>query len=333
MHWFLKCFYGYRNLWDELLFWWVLDYIDTHYSSVDELTVEVEDVVWMQNRRTRNSTSLLSMKIASWFISNVKLIKFVELSKDIRDNFLYDIYFFWWWEVFAESRWFRGWWNYLLRYIRAIQTKPFVLLWGIETPTGTLQKRLYAYLLPKAKSIVCRDQTSYLLAHSYNKKSKFYYDFSLPLVDKYRQLLSHQEQTLTSYDQHDIHTVKNIVGNNYILINIIGSMSTDETYARIEKCINLYPTHTLVYVSCWRDDAKRSDTEYWKWLQWAYPDLIFYDWTEYSIIQILYLFSHASAGIWCRLHFLLLLQEFDRDRYALVYAEKIQKLITSTIDI
>jgi hypothetical protein len=56
-----------------------------------------------------------------------------------------------------------------------------------------------------------------------------------------------------------------------------------------------------------------------------------YDWTEYTLIQTLYLFAHATAGIWCRLHFLLLLQEFERDRYALVYAEKIQKLITSTI--
>jgi hypothetical protein len=59
--------------------------------------------------------------------------------------------------------------------------------------------------------------------------------------------------------------------------------------------------------------------------------MIVYDWTEYSLVQTLSLFQHAQAGIWCRLHFLLLLQEFHRDRYALVYAEKVKKLINSTI--
>jgi hypothetical protein len=116
--------------------------------------------------------------------------------------------------------------------------------------------------LPKAERIVCRDHTSYTLAHHYNKKSDYYSDFVVPLVDKYRQLLLHHTQSLTSHDQHDIQSIKKIVGNNYILINIIGAMSTDETYDRIAQCIQRYPEHTLVYVSCGSDDHQRSDNDY-----------------------------------------------------------------------
>ena len=53
---------------------------------------------------------------------------FVEIGKDIRDNFRYDMYFFGGGELFAESRGFHGGRNYLLRYFFAFNSKPFVLL-------------------------------------------------------------------------------------------------------------------------------------------------------------------------------------------------------------
>lgn len=50
----MKCFYGFGNLGDELLFWGVLDFIDTNYPTITQLTVEVGDVQWMQEWRDRN---------------------------------------------------------------------------------------------------------------------------------------------------------------------------------------------------------------------------------------------------------------------------------------
>ncbi len=61
-------------------------------------------------------------------MSNHKIIKFIEVSKNISDNFSYDIYFFGGGEVFAESRGIHGGRNYLMRYLFAILRKPFVLL-------------------------------------------------------------------------------------------------------------------------------------------------------------------------------------------------------------
>ena len=331
MRWFLKCFYGHHNLWDEFLFWGVLDYIDTSYSAVDELTVQVADVEWMQTRWTRNSPFMQDLKIADWFVSQGKIIKFVEMSKDMRDNFRYDIYFFWWGEVFAESRGFYGGWNYFLRYLFALHLKPFVLLWGLETPIHIRQKFLYKYLLPKADRIVCRDEHSYKIAHRYNSKSQMYTDFVIPLVDRYRQHTPHHIQTITSHDPYDMRTIFDLFGKHYVLINMIGKMSTDHSYRLIETFVSRYPDHKLVYISCGTDDQWRSDKEYARWLQGVYTDMVIYDREEYALVQTLWLFQYASAGIWCRLHFLLLLQALDTDRYALVYAEKIKKLITSTL--
>jgi hypothetical protein len=98
------------------------------HVDIDELTVEVGDVEWMQARRERNCILMSDLNIAMGFVSHRKMIKFVEKSKDIRDNIRYDKYFFGGGEVFAQSRGFHGGRNYLLRYPRVFLMKPFVLL-------------------------------------------------------------------------------------------------------------------------------------------------------------------------------------------------------------
>ena len=328
MRCFLKCFYGYRNLWDEILFRWIVDYIHINYPQIIDLTVEVADSAWMEHRFNINKlfiTQLLGYGRISWqdklplthFFDGAKKITFVEVSKDIRDNFSYDIYFFGGGEVFAESRWFHGWWNYYFRYLFALYTKPFVLLGGIETPTSVWQKILYKYLLPKAQLIVCRDEYSYQTALMYNTKSLLYQDFAIPVIHAYLHHYKHPTYIAGITDKDH---------PRYLLINMIPSMATEKSFVLIEQCITYYNDSQLVYVH-----AGDQDKSYGEWMIWAYPDTQIYDRTEHSLHDTLALFAYAQAGIGCRLHFLLLLQELWRDRYALVYAEKVSKLITSTI--
>lgn len=86
--------------------------------------------------------------------------------------------------------------------------KPFVLLGGIETPMSFRQKILYKYLLPKADKIICREESSYKVAHRYNKKSQLFTDFSVPVIDKYRHIITaHHTQTLTSHDIYDLQKI------------------------------------------------------------------------------------------------------------------------------
>jgi hypothetical protein len=103
-------------------------------------------------------------------------------------------------------------------------------------------------------------------------------------------------------------------------------LATEESFSLIHKFLLKYSDHDIYYVHAWEEDR-----QYGEWLIWAYPYTQIYDWTEHTLHDTLQLFSAADAGIGCRLHFLLLLQEFQKDRYALVYAEKVRKLITSTI--
>lgn len=113
---------------------------------------------------------------------------------------------------------------------------------------------LYSYILPKADKIVCRDEQSYKTAYHYNKKSQLYSDFVIPLVDRYRQYSQHHMQTITSHDPYDMRTLFDSFGKKYVLINLIASMSTDHSYQLIDKFIAHYPDHTLIYVSCGKDD-------------------------------------------------------------------------------
>lgn len=82
----------------------MLHYIDQVYPQVTQLTVQVGDVGWMEDRWTRNSLQMQHLHIASGFVTQDKMIKFIESDYNLRDNFRYDIYFFGGGEVFAESR-------------------------------------------------------------------------------------------------------------------------------------------------------------------------------------------------------------------------------------
>lgn len=320
MHWFLKCFYGFQNLGDEMLFWWVLDYIDTAYGDVDELTVEVDNVAWMEERWTKNVDMMIQLKLASWFVSQKKIIKFTTISKNILDNFHYDFYFFGWGEVFAESRWFHGGWNYLFRYLYPILRKKFILLGGIETATTWRQKLLYKIVLPRAQRVVTRDHTSFDEVKHYTDKAIHHYDFAIPVIDRYRQNMSGRSlQTFA-------------ITKPYVIVNIVQSMSSEELYQKIKIFLTeLYPNCTPVYLA--GKSINSNDTIFAQWLEWAYPHLRVFQREEYSLSELLALIDGASAWFASRLHILLLLQEFEKPLYSAVYAEKVKKLITSTIEL
>ncbi len=320
MTWFLKCFYGFKNLWDEMLFWWVLDYIDTAYGDVDELIVEVGDVSRMEQRWTTNVVLMEQLKLAHGFVSQNKIIKFKKISKNIFDNFRYDMYFFGGGEVFAESRGFHGGWNYLLRYLSPILCHKFVLLWGIETAKIWRQKLLYKIVLPKAQRVVTRDHTSFDEVKNYTDKAIHYHDFAIPVIDRYRQKMSGTK--LESFD----------ITKPYVILNIVESMSSEELYEKIKTFLTeLYPDATPVYLS--GKSINSNDAKFAQWLEWAYPNLHIFEREQYPLSELLALIDGASAGLAARLHILLLLQEFEKPRYASVYAEKVRKLVTSTLEL
>lgn len=175
----------------------MIDYIAIHYPTITELDVEVADVAWMQQRRDRHCQWMADQEIAEPFVSGVRQLSFVPLSKDISDNFRYDMYFLGGGELFAESRGFHGGRNYLLRYVYALTTKKYVLLGGFEAASSWWQKLLYQMLLPAAEAIVCRDQTSCQTVSIYvsdNTKVVLYEDFAVKVINAYKERTNIKEQ-------------------------------------------------------------------------------------------------------------------------------------------
>jgi hypothetical protein len=125
----------------------------------------------------------------------------------------------------------------------------------------------------------------------YNRNSELYHDFAVDVVEKYRSITV---EKLDSLERE----------KPYVLVNMITKMATEEGFEKVKKFIELYPDCQIIYVHCGEEDR-----QYGEWLIGAYPEAQIYDWTEHSLHDTLSFFAHAKAGIGCRLHFLLLLQE------------------------
>jgi len=109
----------------------------------------------------------------------------------------------------------------------------------------------------------------------------------------------------------------------HILININHKENTAENREKIIAFCRQYPLHQKIFFPCDMEDDARE----FKSLKQDIPDLIYYNWTEHSIDQILNMFLTCDGGIGCRLHFLLPLKLYKKTFEAIPYAEKIGKLI------
>lgn len=177
MKWLLKCYYGYRNRGDEVLFFGVVKYVFEHYEGLTQLDVEVGDVSWMYEWCERNYDLWQEYK------SRVRFVPFRRFSMWIAD---YDMIFAGGGEVLAQKgrspR--RAGVNYLALFWRWIWTRRVVRLWGIETPTVWWSKVLYRMMLPYAYEVVCREQWSYTIAKRYTDRVVLYHDWAIDILSE-----------------------------------------------------------------------------------------------------------------------------------------------------
>lgn len=323
MRGYLKCYYGYKNRWDELLFFGVLDWIKNH-TPVTHIDIESGDVHWMQTWTNKHTDILENIGLS-----------YTIIDKDLEDSKWkkYDLYFFGGGEVINDqdsyilpakqllqqycyyflSKFFtRSGWNYYLQYRKIIQSGAFFLLWGIGKPYKYTTKKLYTKLLPKAKGIITRDTTSYQLALSYNPHSTLYHDFSQYMIDQFRS------------DPQQSHVL--FATDSYILINAQDHTRSDKTLLAIQTFVQAHPDKTPVFFPCdMHDDSKHFDV-----LAASIPGLQLYDWTQYSVYETLALFAHTSWGIGSRLHFLYPLHSFGKNYTSTATKDKVAKLLSPT---
>ena len=185
MNWLLKCYYGYKNRWDELLFFGVVDYLSTHFD-IDELFVEVGDKKRMDKRLQRNSMFVNSATTVTLVTSQErKEYEKKQNNNQQRQKSTKIVKFFGWGEIFNDDisyqraeiksrKWLiyylaallfaRTGRNYYITYWKDISRWLFVLLGWIGKPRKLTTQLLYSVMLPKAQSIIAREKVTAMRA-------------------------------------------------------------------------------------------------------------------------------------------------------------------------
>lgn len=293
MNIFLKWYYWYKNLWDEILFFWVVNYLYNLYSF-DIIYVEVNDVCWFEN----------------WIQTNKELVAFEsDKIKCVDKGYGWDeikccLKVFWWWEVLADQRPFPyDGWNMLIKYPFDILKGNFSLLGWIWTPRKFLSKLLYKILLPRADKIVVRENKSFEVANMFTKNVILHNDFAQDIVWMIKKLNLQIEE------------------KNTALININSYIYNPDSVIKIKKFIKENSERELYFIPFDMFD----DLEFYEHIKDFCPSLKLYDWTDKKIIDILEFMWWSIWWIWARLHFLLLLHWLGKKTYPLAYQEKINK--------
>lgn len=362
MNIFLKWFYGYKNFGDELLLLGVLNYLQEHYT-IENIVIEAEDKIWLEHRIRKNKMFLgdVYKKIHYQALITSKVGKALDILKRVFWKDKYKSYhkFFWGGEVLNPERsWLHSWRNLYWYYIFGNKNPQYSLIGGVWKITHPKHKKLYKKILPKAQKIILREKDSYKIVCDFLKDElglptdnvELYQDFSLSILEQSLNIFQQQEQPnsqasqtkryqkiksdVTQWAEKVVNFLKTWVletqkpiqsQEEYILINITANRTDDETVNKISKFAEEYATTRKFFFPC---DIK-DDLPLYEALKEKIPDLEIFNRTEYSLIETLHLLYHAKAGIGARLHFLYPLKVFNRPLEAIVYKDKVRKLILS----
>lgn len=270
----------------------------TDYETYQDKIIFVENKQHNQKRKTHIMNFL-------WMGKYQKLFKF-----------------FGWGEVLTDERKFpHDGRNIPLLFSRNVRKGQFVLLWGIATPHKSRTKFLYKRLFRKAEKIVVRDNVSFENIERWKHATE-----GSPVRGKMEtwKVVLHQDFAVNIIHQAFEEGISESIQHaKCILININHQENTPANREKILAFCRQYPLHQKIFFPCDMED----DARQYKSLKQDIPDLIYYNWTEHSIDQILNIFATSDGGIGCRLHFLLPLKLYRKTFEAIPYAEKIEKLI------
>jgi len=296
MNWYLKCYYGYKNRWDELLVIWAIQWIFHNYD-IEKIYVESGDEIWM--RKWLNANEKLLDKNIFDRINIIWKNWYKSLWSDLK-------LFLWWWELFTDQRPFPyDWWNYILKFRKEIFWWKVVMIWWIGKIRKIRTKILYDITLGKAEKIICREKISFELAKKYNNNTELYHDFALDVIDKCMEFIKVQE-------------------SDYVIINVNSHIMNDKQ--NIEYILNFIIENKGKQFYFFPCDIK-DDQKYFEYFEEIIPNLILHNWTRFSIQENLNFLAGCENAIWTRLHFLLVLKYLGKRFIPIVYQEKIEKMI------
>lgn len=305
---YVKWFYWYKNFWDEVLFFGLLNYLQEKYNP-ENFTIEVGDIARIQERIKQNAEFL-----DKWILDKIDFVENTEISKRFTQflSFLwinrYKKYFkvFGWGEVLDENRKFpHDWWNLWILHRFCIRKWKFILVWWIWTDKQKKTQILCKTLFSHAKEIICREATS------------------VERVKKYwiENVIKYQDFSKTVFEKKDCAKLK---WKKVVLINISPKYFNEKNIEKIKKFIeNYYSDYKKIYFPA----DINFDKTYYSEIRKHIPDLQIYDWTKHKLQETIELFQDCEWWIWSRLHFLYPLKLFGKHFESLSDSDKVKKMI------
>lgn len=306
MKFYIKWFYGYKNFGDEVIFFWLLNYLQQKYNP-DNFTIEVWDSARMQKWIQQNLKFL-----DNGILDKIDLVENVEISRRFRQfqSFLwidkYKKFFkiFGGWEVLDESRKFpHDGWNFLILNNRCIQKWNFILVWWIGTDIYPKTKFLFKRLLPKAKEIICRESVSL-------DRAKKYWAHNVVLFEDFSKKIFEADTTTNK--------------EKVLLINLSPKYNNEKNVEKINNFVKKYGNE---YKKIYFPADINFDKQLFYSLRAIIPDIQVYDWTKHDLQDTINLFLSCTGGIGSRLHFLYPLKLFSKDFECIADSDKVKKII------
>lgn len=290
MQYYLKGYYGYKNLGDELLLFGVLGRLATEWDA-EKIVIESGDPIWLTQRLRRHHT-MLPQWVEVYCVDRQSAKMYTKYHLVLG-----------WGEVLTDARRFpHGGWNYLFKHFWRIIFGNFSLLWGIGRPRIFTTRLLYSWIIPRAKHVVVRDKESFAIAYSYHDNPLLKGDFAYPILE---QLPIEKEEV-----------------SPYNVINLNPYKRDEKSKEKVERIlIAREGDRIFIAGDVWED------IPLYRELQNSMTWLGLFDWTSHSLREIATFLASAQYWLATRLHILLLLKFFHIPLTPLVYQEKISKVL------
>lgn len=315
---FLKCYYGYKNRWDELLLFGVIQYLFTHFA-INDIIIETWDIdrltTWINRHEELIPDWCHIQCVRPWTIKDGEKQRYVfgggEVFTDHVKRSETQLSFPLKQIASLASRWFsRAGRNYILKYPRACFSWRFILLWGIGKPTKKTSEWMYKHILPHIHAIVTREQKSFNVAQKYApSKTRLYHDFALDVIQQYTCKQQHQSD------------------KQYIIINAQYQQKREDIKHICKKIKETQQKkgtdYEIRYFPCEHQDTihiPSFNKELWL-------SINVYDRQNKTIHQTCCFVAHASHIYCARLHIALLADHYRVPLTTIAYAPKIDAMI------
>jgi polysaccharide pyruvyl transferase WcaK-like protein len=299
---YLKGYYGYRNLGDEILLLGVLRYLQDQYQVTD-VTIEADDSRRLQQWLRQHQAWLKLTMRCVWVPRGMQRRK-VMLQSLLG---MFPVLVLGWGEVISTTYGFpHNGRNYLIQFPGMLWQRKHIVLWGITTPTHPTPRHIQT-ILRGARSVVLREQWSYDTAHTISPdNTALYHDFAYDAL-----------QNITPDTPKD--------DKPYVIINIHPSLLTqgDGREHTLQEFIAKHESKDIYFLP---GDVAHDGIVYDS-LSEEYDTLQRRDRTKHALPQIAWFVQWADEVLASRLHVLLLASHYQTPLQSLSYHPKIEKVL------